>query len=174
MTASAPGTLRMTLAYKETSSLWKDTLFRAVFWDILPCKMIVDQRFRGAYCLHHQGQRQPLKGQSTLDLTSRVVALGFQNSGVLHQKRISTTDVRGLNSEPTLLSPCHSYILSINQFIGLSSIFWLPCWYLYYSKHLWQIHHDTKLALQNYAVIISTDNTYIIFNNNKIHSLDIV
>jgi hypothetical protein len=26
-------------------------MFRVIFWDILPCKMIVDQRFRGAYCL---------------------------------------------------------------------------------------------------------------------------
>jgi hypothetical protein len=30
-------------------------MFRVVFWDVLPCKMIVDRRFRGAYCLHHQG-----------------------------------------------------------------------------------------------------------------------
>jgi hypothetical protein len=30
-------------------------LFRVVFWVILPCKMIVDRRFRGVYCLHHQG-----------------------------------------------------------------------------------------------------------------------
>jgi hypothetical protein len=30
-------------------------MFRAVFWVILPCKMIVGRRFRGAYCLHHQG-----------------------------------------------------------------------------------------------------------------------
>jgi hypothetical protein len=30
-------------------------MFTAVFWVILPCKMIVDRRFRGAYCLHHQG-----------------------------------------------------------------------------------------------------------------------
>jgi hypothetical protein len=30
-------------------------MFRIVFWDILPCKMIVERRFRGAYCLHHQG-----------------------------------------------------------------------------------------------------------------------
>jgi len=29
-------------------------MFRAVFWVVLPCKMIVDRRFRGAYCLHHQ------------------------------------------------------------------------------------------------------------------------
>jgi len=24
-----------------------------VFWDVLPCKIIVDRRFRGTYCLHH-------------------------------------------------------------------------------------------------------------------------
>jgi len=30
-------------------------MFRIVFWDVLPCKMIVDRRFRGAFCLHHQG-----------------------------------------------------------------------------------------------------------------------
>jgi hypothetical protein len=31
-------------------------MFRVVFWVILPCKIIVDRRFRGAYCLHHQGR----------------------------------------------------------------------------------------------------------------------
>jgi hypothetical protein len=30
-------------------------MFRAVFWVIMPCRMIVDRRFRGAYCLHRQG-----------------------------------------------------------------------------------------------------------------------
>jgi hypothetical protein len=29
--------------------------FRFVFWDVLPCKIIVDRRFRGTCCLHHQG-----------------------------------------------------------------------------------------------------------------------
>jgi hypothetical protein len=29
--------------------------FRTVFWDVLPCKIIVDRRFRGTCCLHHQG-----------------------------------------------------------------------------------------------------------------------
>jgi hypothetical protein len=24
-------------------------MFRIVFWDVLPCKIIVDRRFRGAY-----------------------------------------------------------------------------------------------------------------------------
>jgi hypothetical protein len=28
---------------------------RIVFWDVLPCKIIVDRRFRGTCCLHHQG-----------------------------------------------------------------------------------------------------------------------
>jgi hypothetical protein len=28
---------------------------RFVFWDVLPCKIIVDRRFRGTCCLHHQG-----------------------------------------------------------------------------------------------------------------------
>jgi hypothetical protein len=27
-----------------------------VFWDVVPCSHVeVDRRFRGAYCLHHQG-----------------------------------------------------------------------------------------------------------------------
>jgi hypothetical protein len=25
------------------------------FWDISPCSLVVDRCFRGAYCLHHQG-----------------------------------------------------------------------------------------------------------------------
>jgi hypothetical protein len=29
--------------------------FRIVFWDVLPCKIIVDRRFRGTCCLRHQG-----------------------------------------------------------------------------------------------------------------------
>jgi hypothetical protein len=29
--------------------------FRIVFWDVVPCKIIVDRRFRGTCCPHHQG-----------------------------------------------------------------------------------------------------------------------
>jgi hypothetical protein len=29
--------------------------FGIVFWDVLPCKIIVDRRFRGTCCLYHQG-----------------------------------------------------------------------------------------------------------------------
>jgi hypothetical protein len=56
-------------------------LFRAVFWVILPCKMIVDRRFRGTYCLdnhftrqynpedsseHHTRRRENLKSHTAL------------------------------------------------------------------------------------------------------------
>jgi hypothetical protein len=33
--------------------------FRIVFWDVLSCKIIVDRRFRGTFCLHHQGLSEP-------------------------------------------------------------------------------------------------------------------
>jgi hypothetical protein len=39
----------------EAVSAQTSIVFRAVFWVVLPCKLIVDRRFRGAYCLHHQG-----------------------------------------------------------------------------------------------------------------------
>jgi hypothetical protein len=29
--------------------------FNFAFWDVLPCKKIVDRRFRGKCCLHYQG-----------------------------------------------------------------------------------------------------------------------
>jgi hypothetical protein len=38
---------------KQTTVM--SSMFRAVFWVVLPCKMIVDRRFRGTYCPHHQG-----------------------------------------------------------------------------------------------------------------------
>jgi hypothetical protein len=41
-------------------------MFRVVFWDILPCKMIVDRRFRGAYWWWRQ--YATLKRRSTIIL----------------------------------------------------------------------------------------------------------
>jgi hypothetical protein len=45
----------MTHSHTGLTVSWfnKINQFRIVFWDVLPCKMIVDRRFRGAYCLHH-------------------------------------------------------------------------------------------------------------------------
>jgi hypothetical protein len=33
---------------------YMNMMFRIVFWDVLPCKMIIDRRFRDTYCLRHQ------------------------------------------------------------------------------------------------------------------------
>jgi hypothetical protein len=43
--------------------------FRIVFWDVLPCKIIADRRFRGACCLHHQGWVIPDDGGSASQKT---------------------------------------------------------------------------------------------------------
>jgi hypothetical protein len=33
------------------------------FWDIVQCSLtVVDQRLRGVYCLHHQGNHRPADG----------------------------------------------------------------------------------------------------------------
>jgi hypothetical protein len=45
------------------------TKFRIVFWDVLPCKIIADRRFRGACCLHHQGWVIPDDGGSASQKT---------------------------------------------------------------------------------------------------------
>jgi hypothetical protein len=45
--------------------------FRIVFWDVLPCKIIVVRRFRGTCCLYHPWwwrQRVPMKRRSTVIL----------------------------------------------------------------------------------------------------------
>jgi hypothetical protein len=32
----------------------------SIFWDVAPCSLVeIDRRFRGAYCLHHQGDVGP-------------------------------------------------------------------------------------------------------------------
>jgi hypothetical protein len=37
-----------------------------VFWDVSSCSYVeVDRRFRGAYCLHHQGYDKPVRISET-------------------------------------------------------------------------------------------------------------
>jgi hypothetical protein len=54
------GPVRFRRQTKVTHILWEFQVltaasmkFRLVFWDVLPCKLIVDRRFRGTCCLHH-------------------------------------------------------------------------------------------------------------------------
>jgi hypothetical protein len=42
--------------------------FRFVFLDILPCKIIVDRRFRGTCCFHHPGDESSTKDKSELHI----------------------------------------------------------------------------------------------------------
>jgi hypothetical protein len=44
---------------------YENMMFRIVFCDLLPCKMIVDRSFRGAHCHHNHA---PLKRRSTIIL----------------------------------------------------------------------------------------------------------
>jgi hypothetical protein len=56
--------------------------FRIVFWDVLPCKIIVDRRFRGTYCLHHQGRQ--------LFYTAVHPRRQFSNNRCLHRQSYRT------------------------------------------------------------------------------------
>jgi hypothetical protein len=51
--------------------------FRIVFWDVLPCKIIVDRRFRGTCCLHHQGSQKTIpkfkQNNMELELWNKIV-----------------------------------------------------------------------------------------------------
>jgi hypothetical protein len=42
------------ICLEELGKRLDNVKFRIVFWDVLPCKIIVDRRFRGTCCLHHQ------------------------------------------------------------------------------------------------------------------------
>jgi hypothetical protein len=56
--------------------------FRIVFWDVLPCKIIVDRVFRGTCCLHHQGSTIILHGS-----TSQKTILNFIELKDLNKER---------------------------------------------------------------------------------------
>jgi len=64
------------LQSKGAARIYDRIIFRIVFWDVLPCKIIVDRRFRGTCCLHHRS----LKRRSTIILhgsTSQKTILNF-------------------------------------------------------------------------------------------------
>jgi hypothetical protein len=53
-----PFPFRNTESYVKLQVLMVASMKMIAFWDIVPCSFIeVDQRFRGAYCLHHQGNK---------------------------------------------------------------------------------------------------------------------
>jgi hypothetical protein len=55
----------------------------AVVWDVAPCDLVdIDQRFRGAYCLHNQGDR-PDGTTSQTAIFLLTCAFHFQSSFIL-------------------------------------------------------------------------------------------
>jgi hypothetical protein len=40
------------------------------FWDNAPCSLVVDRRFRGAYCFHHQDDEDFLPGGGSTHLSN--------------------------------------------------------------------------------------------------------
>jgi hypothetical protein len=74
--------------------------FRIVFWDVLPCKIIVDRRFRGTYCLHHQGWSTIILHGSTSQKT--ILNVFYDNHAkhlLAHScKRLLNVSVRILDS----------------------------------------------------------------------------
>jgi hypothetical protein len=85
--------------------MFKSTRFRIVVWDVLPCKIIVDRRFRCACCLHHHPwwfQKTILNfilaAVRTWNLTSLLRLTSFEIfSWLPHSHHFNT-----LISEPTL------------------------------------------------------------------------
>jgi hypothetical protein len=59
------------------SQLFHILKFRIVFWDVLPCKIIVDRRFRGTCCLHHQGSNLMMETIILQGSTSQNTILNF-------------------------------------------------------------------------------------------------
>jgi hypothetical protein len=48
--------VRILKSYVRFQVLTTESMKLRAFWDIAPCSLVgVDRRFRGAYCLHHQG-----------------------------------------------------------------------------------------------------------------------
>jgi hypothetical protein len=70
--------------------------FRFVFWDVIPCKIIVDRRFRGTCWLHLQGdectrRRENLKSHKvTLHFKSTTIQLLFHRHFYVRKVTISS------------------------------------------------------------------------------------
>jgi hypothetical protein len=55
--ASETLTLQLMKMYVRFEVFMVVTTKNAVFWDVVPCRFIINRCFRGMCCLHHQGKR---------------------------------------------------------------------------------------------------------------------
>jgi hypothetical protein len=91
-----------------------------VVWDVVPCSLVeVEQRFRGARCLHHQGDDDPNDGGSkhlrnvgkllpdyTAQHPRRQSSLPLNNCQHLHTKQACTPPCQPIDSHTCLCSLC--------------------------------------------------------------------
>jgi len=96
---------------------YKISLFRVVFWDRLPCKMIVDRRFRGAYCLHHH----PDDGRNT-HLWN--VGLFLRDYTVQHPRRLSIFSRRNGQGYGSTFLCFVVYLATLFQWLRLYNAEW--------------------------------------------------
>jgi hypothetical protein len=70
--------------------------YEDVLWDVAPCSLVeIDRRFRGAYCLHHQGDSHNSNDPSEVSV-SCMLNPGMEGIMTLNRKMIfafsSTSD----------------------------------------------------------------------------------
>jgi hypothetical protein len=75
-------------------------MFSIVFWDVLPCKMIVNRRFRGAYSLDHQSAH--LKRRLTIILHSSTSQKTILNIILAAVRTWNLTSVTYLSNRGTM------------------------------------------------------------------------
>jgi hypothetical protein len=113
-----------------------EVMFKAVFWVVLPCKMIVDRRFRGTCCLHHQGwmtiilhssttQKTALNGMYIVFLLNRPTNLLMLYDVVCWNGKMATP-VGFLFSDVILFSwYCYIYEVSLDTQQCWTALVWL-------------------------------------------------
>jgi hypothetical protein len=89
-------------------------LFRIVFWDVLPCKMIVDRRFRGAYCLHHQGSEIIIHGSTSQKTILNIILAAVRTWNLTYNKLFTATEDGHLMAKTRMVTnKCVAKLLAI-------------------------------------------------------------
>jgi hypothetical protein len=91
-------------------------LKKAVFWDVAPCSLVeVYRRFRGAYCLHYQGDEEAANTSETSVNLYQIIRHNDPEDSHLHTRRHEN-----LKSQDILVS-CIIYEININNLVILFS-----------------------------------------------------
>jgi hypothetical protein len=121
--------------------------FRIVFWDVLPCKIIVDRRLRGTYCLHHQyipEDNSELHSRRCENLKSHTVFLLLQikvhpsQHGFITSKSTVINLITYLN-KVTSKSRCMLYTSILAK-----PLIKFPILYCFVNLKILASHHDTS------------------------------